>query len=387
MELTVTRPRLPAITSIRFFAALHVVIFHLHAIRVAAGPQWYQNFASIGYVGVSLFFVLSGFILVYTYAGRDTSPRAFWRARFARVYPAYIFSLIVTLPFFIFVLFFMPMQSGGNMEMFAWPKHHPLAAFLLVPALLQSWIPGAALAWNSVAWSLSVEAFFYLIFPALIVLLLRRHNSTLMQLILACWAVSLAITMGYSMLNPDHAALIDDNSLGLFWLNVVKFNPLARLPEFLMGACCGFLFLRQSIDRKWATPLAASGLVSFIAVVSFRSHIPYAVIHSGLLAPAFAAMIYGIALRPSWARVLEFKPLVLLGDASYSLYLLHSVVLPMFFQPDFEHPKHYFIWQILMGVFIAVAVSVAVFLGIEEPLRRKLRPKKSSEPQLAVAVA
>jgi peptidoglycan/LPS O-acetylase OafA/YrhL len=386
MELLASRPRLPAITSIRFFAALHVVIFHLHAIKVAAGPQWYQNFASIGYVGVSLFFVLSGFILVYTYANRETPARSFWRARFARIYPAYLFSLIVTAPFFIYVLFVMPMQSGGNMDMFVWPKHHPLASALLVPALLQSWIPGAALAWNSVAWSLSVEAFFYLIFPALIVLLMRKRNSTLMSLVLICWALSLTLTLGYTLLNPDHAAFVNDDSLGLTWLNVVKFNPLLRLPEFLMGACCGFLFVRNHIHRKWATPLAVSGLVAFIAVAAFSSHIPYPVIHSGLLAPAFAAIIYGIALRPAWARLLEFKPLVLLGDASYSLYLLHSVVLPMFFQPDFEHPKHYFTWQILMGVFIAIAVSVAVYLGIEEPLRRKLRPKRP-QPKLVSAAA
>ncbi len=387
MELLASRPRLPAITSIRFFAALHVVIFHLHAIKVAAGPQWYQNFASIGYVGVSLFFVLSGFILVYTYANRETPARNFWKARFARIYPAYLFSLIVTAPFFIYVLFVMPMQSGGNMDMFVWPKHHPLASALLVPALLQSWIPGAALAWNSVAWSLSVEAFFYLVFPALIVLLMRKRNSTLMSLILICWALSLTITLGYTLLNPDHVAFVNDDSLGLTWLNVVKFNPLLRLPEFLMGACCGFLFVRNSIHRKWATPLAVIGLVAFIAVAAFSSRIPYPVIHSGLLAPAFAAIIYGIALRPAWARLLEFRPLVLLGDASYSLYLLHSVVLPMFFQPDFQHPKHYFIWQILMGVFIAIAVSVAVYLGIEEPLRRKLRPKRPAKPELVPAIA
>ena len=90
---------------------------------------------------------------------------------------------------------------------------------------------------------------------------------------------------------------------------------------------------------------------------------------------------------PRGHACLNFRPLVLLGDASYSLYLLHSVVLPMFFQPDFQHPKHYFIWQILLGVFIAIAVSVAVYLGIEEPLRRKLRPKRPAKPELVPAIA
>ena len=91
MELAANRPRLPALTSLRFFAALHVVIFHLYSIHVTEGPAWYRNLSSLGYVGVSLFFVLSGFILVYTYAGRAWTAVTFWQARIARIYPAYLF--------------------------------------------------------------------------------------------------------------------------------------------------------------------------------------------------------------------------------------------------------------------------------------------------------
>ena len=70
METTV-QPRLPALTSLRFLAALHVVMFHLHALKIYEGSGWYHRTALIGYVGVSLFYVLSGFILVYTYGGRE----------------------------------------------------------------------------------------------------------------------------------------------------------------------------------------------------------------------------------------------------------------------------------------------------------------------------
>lgn len=80
------RPRLGALTTLRFFAALHVVLFHMKVIGILTdGPWWYQNFAGIGYVGVNFFFVLSGFILVYTYAGPSLSVWRFWQARFARV--------------------------------------------------------------------------------------------------------------------------------------------------------------------------------------------------------------------------------------------------------------------------------------------------------------
>src|SRR5258708_9253144 len=92
MDLSDARPRLPALTSVRFFAAFHVVIFHFQAMQIFIGPVWFQKLSSIGYVGVSFFFVLSGFILVYTYAGRPLVLKNFWRARFARIYPAYAFS-------------------------------------------------------------------------------------------------------------------------------------------------------------------------------------------------------------------------------------------------------------------------------------------------------
>ena len=72
MNLDALRPRLPALTSLRFFAALHVVFFHFLAFKIVSGEGWLGQISSIGYVGVSFFFVLSGFILVYTYAGRDT---------------------------------------------------------------------------------------------------------------------------------------------------------------------------------------------------------------------------------------------------------------------------------------------------------------------------
>src|SRR5580693_9914155 len=174
MDLDSARPRLPALTSLRFFAAFHVVIFHLLATQVVRGPDWFQKLSSVGYVGVSFFFVLSGFILVYTYAGRNLSLKDFWRARFARIYPAYAFSLLFTAPFFFFAVLKL------DIPFFAWPKVHLKLASGLVITLLQAWVPPAALTWNSVAWSLSVEAFFYLLFPFLILIFIRRSKPRLL---------------------------------------------------------------------------------------------------------------------------------------------------------------------------------------------------------------
>jgi peptidoglycan/LPS O-acetylase OafA/YrhL len=128
--MTQRRPQLPALTSSRFFAALYVVLFHLQTCQLIAGPSWFRKFCSIGYTGVSFFFVLSGFILVYTYAGRDQSAREFWRARFARVYPAYAFSLLA-----IAFIYFPAVMSHDVGPVWAWSAAHLKLSSLLAATL------------------------------------------------------------------------------------------------------------------------------------------------------------------------------------------------------------------------------------------------------------
>jgi peptidoglycan/LPS O-acetylase OafA/YrhL len=371
MDLTVTRPRIPMLTSLRFFAALHVVLFHLQATRIAfmSGPL--SGFAGIGYTGVSMFFVLSGFILVYTYAGRDTQPKQFYRARFARIYPAYAFSLLLTAPFFLAGMYIF------KVPFLLWAAGHPEWAVFLVLLLLQAWVPPAALSWNAVAWSLSVEAFFYLLFPFLLPRFEKRSNKQLFGLLAIFWIAGLAVSVSYVLLRPDHLASADSNVLNSWWLNLVKFNPLARLPEFLIGMACGTLFLRNSEKKYLATPLVIAALIGLVAVARFWASIPYPILHTGLLGMVFAALIYGLALRPRWSAILDNRVLVLFGDASYSLYLLHQAIIPMFFFGKEGKIMHPTIPWILLAVSVALGISILVYRFIEQPLRRKLNPRRA----------
>src|SRR6267154_4480129 len=375
MDLSDARPRLPALTSLRFFAAFHVVIFHFQAMQIFIGPVWFQKLSSIGYVGVSFFFVLSGFILVYTYAGRPMILKEFWRARFARIYPAYAFSFLVTAPWFFFAVLTM------DIPFFAWAKAHLRLTSGLVVGLLQAWVPQAALSWNAVAWSLSVEAFFYLLFPFLLVFLLRRSQPQLFIIAAGSWLATLSFSGWYVLRNPDHLTIVDADILGAFWLNALKFNPLARLPEFLLGMACGFLFLRSRRESKLALPLVLFGIAALIVVVYFSALIPYPILHTALLAPAFAAIVYGFALRPNWGAILENRWLVLCGDASYSLYLLHSMIVGMYFHSPTGQLRYQSPMGILVFVLTAVSISALVYRFIEEPARRKLNPRR--EPQLS----
>jgi peptidoglycan/LPS O-acetylase OafA/YrhL len=373
------RPQLAALTSARFFAAFHVFLFHMGVMKgLSHAPACLQKFAGVGYVAITFFFVLSGFILVYTYTGRDFSLRQFWKARLARLYPVYLLSLLLAAPFFFYAVLKI------NVPELAWFKTHLASALVLVLTMLQAWVPQAALGWNGVAWAVSVEIFFYMLFPVLLARFSRISNQGLAAIGLACWMLALATALAYVVLSPDHIvadASYNDRS----WLNALKFNPLVRLPEFVVGMACGYWLVREDPNPKLATPLVLGGTAVALVTTAFSHLIPYPVMHTGLYAPAFAAIICGLALRPRWTSFLEFRWLLLLGESSYAFYLLHVMALGMFLfpiTPQSPTPRdlNSFVPLATPGRLIGAAVTttvvaVLVFRFVEEPARKWLRGK------------
>ena len=372
MSLEAARPRLPAVTSLRFFAAFHVALYHMSVMGVTISPTWLRAFSGIGYVGVSFFFVLSGFILVYTYAGRDIDLRNFWQTRFARIYPAYLFALVLAFPwFYIGTMKF-------HLSFFAFAERHFGLASVLVLLLLQAWVPAAALSWNSVGWSLSVEAFFYVIFPFALTRFSKLSRTVLWTLIPACFLAGLAVSAEYLFLRPAEMGYVSSADASSA-VQFVKFFPLVRLPEFLMGMACGFLFLRSERDTKLALPLVGIGLLGVAAVTVASKFVPYLIVHTAISGPAFAALVYGIALEPRWAAWLNNRALVLFGNASYSFYLLHTMfVWPFFHNMQTQAPRNQGFIGIGLWLAMMLTISSLVYRFIEEPARRKLRPHKTA---------
>jgi peptidoglycan/LPS O-acetylase OafA/YrhL len=364
------RPRLEALTTLRFLAALHVLLFHLQVEGIlSGGPWWYQNFAGIGYIGVNFFFVLSGFILVYTYDTNNVQPRRFWRARFARIYPAYLFSLVLSAPFFLFALRHL------HLPFFGWSERHLALAAVLTLALLQAWIPQGALTWNPVCWSLSVEAFFYTIFPWLLRWTKGFPRSRLLISIVAFSLASLSFSGAYILLHPDGAAKINSSEITLFWKNFLSFNPLLRFPEFIVGMLTGRLFLSGRTNRKLGSVWILTGAAGIALITLLAARIPRPLISAGFLSPAFALIIYGAARQPRWLRFLELRPLVFLGEASYSLYLLHSLVMTNAFNGTSYLPHGA---RVAICVAAAIGASVISYQLIEKPTRRWLQPRKTA---------
>jgi peptidoglycan/LPS O-acetylase OafA/YrhL len=375
------RPQLPALTSIRFLAAAWVAVFHAQAMRVFFGPEWFQLVASIGDMGVHFFFVLSGFIMVYTYSGRLESWRDFWQARFARIYPALLFSLLLMAPFYFYVS--LRMDVAKVVPEWVWPAAHLKLSTFLALTLLQTWIPPNSMAWHMPTWSLSNEAFFYFLFPFLLPIFVRFSRKQLLGIIPACFIIGAAASGLYNHFQPDGPLARNSHRI-VPWLYFVKFNPLSRVWEFLLGMACGTLFISSSgiadssRNRQQAWPFIAMGVALASVAGMFLHRDPNLVLHPAVIAPAFAAIIYGVALRPIGVGILEHRFFVLLGEASYSFYLLHAFVInafSAFFRDSSGTLRHqnFLGWLLLLAT--TALVSIGAYMGIERPMRRILRPK------------
>lgn len=357
-SLTQHRKPLPALTGIRFFAAIYVVVFHFGSSYAAQHhvPAFAARFLSNGWTAVTLFFFLSGFILSYTYTGqieKSGGKKRFWEARFARIYPVYLLSLVLSWPF--------NATSPGKI----------IAALFMV----QAWNPlhpeyGGVL--NMPAWTLSAEAFFYLLFPFLLPLIEKWSNRTL-QIVAGVTLV--IITLGHTM--TDQINLLSPRT----------FIPMPafRFPEFFAGMVAGLLFLRSR--RQKPNFLLLYGAIVATLAILFLAQKPWV----SLLAIPFAVLIYELAVGNSWcADLLGSKVLVLLGGASYSIYLLQLPVRSW---------VHYAVTgsmdlfvrkggiDAFLSPIVLLALSVPVFLFLEEPARKRLRSwfKKHTETKPAAA--
>ncbi|AKQ69007.1 Lysophospholipid acyltransferase [Myxococcus hansupus] len=371
-----SRRSLDALTGLRFFAALHVVLFHFAAPTLGSAPEVLRNWVGAGYAAVGVFFVLSGFVLAWNYLDADgrmeTPPRAFWAARVARVYPVYVLAFLLSAPTTI----------AASVETNGWAMAAAKLAVggLAALTLLQAWLPRLALYWNPPGWSVAVEACFYGVFPWLSRGLSRLRPSWLPGALGVTWVLGLAPPLLYLALTPDGPGPVDAASSGT-WLTALKVNPLARLPEFLFGVLLGWAFVREraagGAGRSGAV-LAALGTALLVVAGAAGSRIAYPLMHNALLAPASGLLVYGLARGGGALGWLLSRPLcVKLGGASFALYLLQYPVseaakgLGDVLSPwvELRTPEGLLGLVLLLGV----PASLWVHRAVETPLRARVR--------------
>lgn len=304
------RVELPALTSMRFFAALHVVFYH-YLSPLLEGSSWLARLASHGYVGVSFFFLLSGFVLTHVYGDTafDEGPtrHAFWRKRLARIYPIYFVAFLLYAPSVIT----HRLQDGS---LTSWAK---LAVSSLVNVLLlQAWVPGLSSAWNSPSWSISAEAFFYLLFPWLGARLCRVPSPRLALLVV--WLLALLVPLVALRVGLAPPTLSARAAAAGPYL---RLNPLLHLPAFAFGVLL-YRAQRDQVAPAWSFPVSLVLTVCVLLIAPAHTRLA---IHNGGLLPLFGVMILAACSAPSlWTRLLHTPAFRFLGDASYALYVLQA---------------------------------------------------------------
>ena len=357
------RPALPALTGLRAVAAVWVVLFHYREDLLALEQQLapLDTFMRGGYLGVDLFFALSGFILAYTYADRMRTftwrgSRGFVRNRFARVWPVHVVTLHVDLAIAALVGT-LGVTEGGH--------RRTVDAYLENLAMVHYWVNDRP-SFNSPAWSISAEWFAYLLAPLLFVLVARVRRAAT-ALALAGLAYGAMVAVFATM------ALPNGNLEGMFYVRIMG--------EFLGGMllCLAWVRGRARLERfAWVLPMS----LAVVAVVPAASAGRY------WMAPALGLGIAGLAASSGWlVQVLSRPWLVAAGEASFALYMVHMLVEPL------VHAGRVWaegsVWQSALVVTAFVlslgGLSWLVLTKVERPARRWLTrgPRRSDDDRPA----
>jgi len=372
----------------RFVAAAMVFVFHGSLEFLFRSPEvgflYMIATSTAGFVGVSFFFILSGFVLTWSTRPGDTRG-SFWRRRFAKILPNHVVTFAAAIVLLlVFRQAVVPASAAANLF------------------LVQSWIPNyeVLLSGNGVAWSLSVEAVFYLSFPFLLVLINRIRPSRLWFYAgLAVLAVLLVPVLAKVLLPSTPVWPWGPASYVQIWF-VYNF-PVTRLFEFVLGIILARIVMTGrwiGLNVKWGVALAFAGYVASLFVPFLYSFTGATVIPLALLIPAAA-----VADVKGRGTFFARPGMVWLGEVSFAFYLVHRLVL-MYGHWAFGTEINVFgalggkAWSapvalaFLVAAFaVSLLVSWALFAWVETPFMRRfgrtaVKPLQASPQEDVVGV-
>jgi peptidoglycan/LPS O-acetylase OafA/YrhL len=347
------QPRhLDALTGVRGLAAWGVVLYHLRLSLSDVLPDPALAVLAKGYLAVDMFFVLSGFVIWHNYAARIRSggwgeTRVFLWRRFARVWPLHG---AVLLGFAVFALL---LEANGRDT-----AGYPWAELPLHLVLVQNWGFLSALAWNHPAWSISTELAAYLLFPALVAICQWER--------LPSWAL-LTIAAGLALAIHLLFAAYGEATLGK---RITQLGLWRCLAEFTIGAVMCLLWQRWQGSRRFA--LVAGLTCLTILGLGWWLELP----ETAVVPAAFFAGLLALALgQGATVRLLSAKPLLYLGEISYSTYLAHFGLF-VAFKLLFVDATFQLDWlQLECFLALVLAASAALYHGVEKPAQRWLNAR------------
>jgi peptidoglycan/LPS O-acetylase OafA/YrhL len=358
--------RLPSLTGLRFPAALLVFAFHaalgVPTLRFLAddalSADFYRAAAQAGGLGVTFFFVLSGFLLTWSARDKDTT-RAFWRRRFVKIIPNYVVAWVLAM-----VLF-----AGA---------YTPAWQAIVNLFMLQVWVPDFATNFSvdPPSWSLGAEAIFYAAFPLLLVLIKRIPLDRL-----KFWtagviaAIFLTPALSYLVM-PDAPALpgAEATSTVEYWFAYVL--PPVRLLDFALG----MLVARTVLSGRWRNiGLVWSGLL-LVAAYPLASFVPHLYGQRVVFIIPVVLVITAAAMADNEGRPSVFRNRVMtwLGEISFAFYLVHYIVLAygriLLGDRLFSTPVT--IALLIGAIGISILASWALYALVERPITRRWSSKR-----------
>lgn len=358
MATTQAESKILPLTSARFFAALYVMLYH--SIPLIPSQRGHhgalKRIIGLGYVAVPFFFLLSGFILAVVYLKNSTTvdKRKFYLARFARIYPLYLAAMLLDLPHFLYVQRYIKHQS--------WEQ--TIGVLVATGSLAQAWFVNLQ-GLNPPGWSLSAEAFFYLLFPFIGVALWRMSGKFV-------WPFAILIYAG--------------TLLGRFISHAngstprQPYNPLEHLYAFVLGICLAKLFVwigaaavRSQTLRRWAPWLLMGSFAAFLAIPILDLPVPELLLKHGILMPLFALILLAFASgNVVISTLFSANWLVMLGEASFAVYLIHFPInsIMRYSIERYGMPVY------LIYVALTIGLSVASLYWLETPARRWILDKE-----------
>ncbi|MEM9180413.1 MAG: acyltransferase [Pseudomonadota bacterium] len=346
--------QLKSIQALRALAALAVMLAHLYGVenKHSGGTPILSDAALTGVSGVDLFFVISGFIMVWIAGNLEPGLRTsgkFMFARVMRIYPVWwLFAGAMSV--YLFISYGAPWDAEAleQLNIGGWP--HWVNSMLL--------IPHEALPVLQVGWTLIHEMYFYLVFAALLLLpATYRIPALIFWAIVILGSISLQLTSFYA---NSFFSLI--------------FFPMTL--EFLFGAAAAFALKASAGRFRWAAfIIGVVWLIVAIVTVDFSEALASAPTQRTFAyGPAFALLVYAAVALEQHARLGDFIPhwLVRIGDWSYSLYLCHLLVISAFarlFYPRFASAGMFDNLLFLgFAASAAILVSALSFYLFERPV-------------------
>ncbi len=348
--------KLPSLTGLRFLAAFSVFISHAAFFGGTAAGVDLSYLYPLGAMGVSFFFILSGFVLTYS-SRKNDSTVSFWKRRSLKIFPNHA---AVWLGIILMVHFagLTRMPPGARITF-----SDDLFNLFLVDTIIPRMPTGGG---NGVAWSLTCEFVFYLLFPLLLPLVRRISVARLTFAATCCLAAIWAVPLASLALAGTPAGGPLGQEMSAAQLVLVYFWPLARIPEFVLGIILARLHLERP-TRSVGIPAAVLLLLASYTVGLTLAG-PFQLVAVSALPLALIILAAAASDTRRRKTLLTTRASIFLGDISYAFYLIHftALIAVMQFAGDKLGP----LLAVSCALVVSLALSAVLYLLVEKPVMR-----------------